>query len=111
MGRPRRAARVAAASLLVLAGASVHAQGFQFSHPVLKERGIPVSEYQAIGRTHDAECQARALELASRRYPGTANPLFDNTPEQAERDRARGALVQDEYVKCMEGKGWVRFPR
>ena len=109
--RPPRAGRAAAACLLALAAPSAAAQGFQFSHPALKERGIPVSEYQAIGRTHDAECQAKALELATRRYPATGNPLFGANADDAERDRARGALVQEEYVRCMEGKGWVRFGR
>ena len=102
---------MAVAFLLGCAALAATAQGFQFSHPALKERGIPVSEYQAIGRTHDAECQAKALDLATRRYPEAANPLFGPTAEDAERERARGVLVQEEYVRCMEGKGWARIAR
>lgn len=109
--RPLAARGAAVACLLVSVAPSAAAQGFQFSHPALKERGIPVSEYQAIGRTHDVECQARALELSTRRYPAPANPLFGATEADAERDRARNAMASEEYVRCMEGKGWVRTVR
>lgn len=109
--RPARALARAAAFLGAALAGAASAQGFQFSHPALKERGIPVSEYQAIGRTHDAECQARALELSLRRYPATANPMFGPTEEDTQRDRERTAMAAEEYLRCMEAKGWVRVPR
>jgi hypothetical protein len=86
----------------------VLAQGFRFSHPELKARKLPVAEYQAVGRTHDSECQARALELATRRYPAPAQPPLVATADDDRRDRERGELLEREYIQCMEGKGWER---
>jgi hypothetical protein len=96
--------------MLAAAGAA-QAQGIQFSHPELKARRIPVGEYQAIGKTHDAACQAQALEAATRRFPIAATPPVVASDEEAKRDAARAQLVGEGYVKCMEGKGWVRLAR
>jgi hypothetical protein len=102
--------RAPAVLLLVLAGGAdmALAQGFRFSHPELKARRVSVAEYQAIGRDHDGECQARALDEATRRYPGTAQPPLVASKEHEQRDRERAALIEREYVKCMEAKGWER---
>ena len=96
---------------MLAATGAAQAQGIQFSHPELKSRRIPVSEYQAIGKTHDAACQAQALEAATRRYPIPGVPAVVPGDEEAKRDAARAELVSAGYVKCMEGKGWVRLAR
>jgi hypothetical protein len=96
---------------LLAATGAAQAQGIQFSHPELKSRRIPVGEYQAIGKTHDAACQAQALEAATRRYPIPAAPPVLARDEDAKLDAARAEMVSAGYVKCMESKGWVRLAR
>lgn len=124
------------ASLALCGLNASNAAEIAFTNPPLKAQGLPDSQYQAIGRGHAADCQARSMEIAAKSYPEPANnasrstyqgvigdsavsgtietrparsnPFMEGVEDERHR-QARVAMENSIYLGCMSEKGWIRI--